>query len=385
MRQTGHSKPDESPGQEDRPRVFALLLAAGTSSRYGSDKLATLFAGKPVWLHSYMALQTCPCVDAVGIVGNGDYALANDLAFVVPGGSTRQESSEVGCRAVPTDYDIVIIHDAARPFVSQGTIQRVVQGCKEYGAAFAAVPVTDTVHLWDAEQLTALDREHLWAAQTPQGARREWLLDAFTRIDRSFTDEASLLAAAGYKCVPVLGDPANKKITHFGDLVLPVETRTGFGYDVHRFSADPSRPMWLGGVEFDERPGLEGHSDADALLHAMVDALLGAAGLGDIGVHFPPSDPQWKDCRSTIFLQHAQDLLSSEGWTIINVDATVVAERPKVMPRASDIREVVGAALGIGAERVSVKATTNEGLGSIGSGEGLAAYAVATIQRPVGV
>lgn len=362
-------------------RVFAILAASGGSSRFGADKLELDCSGEPVWLKSYRALAESRYIDAVGVVTQAQkvarvLAQAPGAAFVVTGGATRDESVRRGLEAVPEGYEFVLVHDAARPFLSDEVIGRVVEAIRRTGAAYPAVPVTDTVRLDGG----LLDRSRLLAAQTPQGARLDWLRAAM-QSPSSLTDEAAYLQAAGRPVEPVAGDPANKKITYPGDTLMEQETRTGFGYDIHRFSNDPARPMWLGGVEFNDRPGLEGHSDADALLHAVVDALLGAASLGDIGVHYPPSDPQWKNCPSIRFLTETGILLSQAGWRISNIDATVVAERPRVMPRAAEIRQTIADALGIEVSRVSVKATTNEGLGAIGNSEGIAGYAVATIRR----
>lgn len=365
----------------DKSKVFAILVASGRSVRFGADKLELDCGGMPVWERSFRALLDSGLVGSVGVVTRpekvkGVLARVPEMGFVVSGGATRAESVRRGLAAVPKGVEIVMVHDAARPFVSAEVVCRVVEGAEEHGAAYPGVPVTDTVRM----EGELLERSLLVAAQTPQGARVD-LLKAAMANPAELTDEMAYLQAAGIEIVAVDGDPANKKITHPGDLVNEMEIRTGFGYDVHRFSDDPERPMWLGGVEFDDRPGLDGHSDADALLHAVVDALLGAAALGDIGVHYPPSDPQWKNCASIRFVKETANLLNKEGWRIVNVDATVVAERPRVMPKAAEIRQTIAEALGVSVDRVSVKATTNEKLGAIGNSEGIAGYAVATIRR----
>ncbi|MDI9636560.1 2-C-methyl-D-erythritol 2,4-cyclodiphosphate synthase [Kamptonema cortianum] len=370
-------------------KVCAVLLAAGSSQRFGGDKLDMLLDDAPVWLQSYRALAQSPSIDAVGVVTSSEKvdnyrALATHALFVIAGGDSRQESSRLGVAAVPSDYDIVLVHDAARPFLTEELIQRVVEGVKEHGAAYAALPVTDTVRQRsDDGTWRLLDRETLMAAQTPQGARREIMLASHSAGLAERTDDVELLVACGHDVLPVMGSPKNIKLTFREDIEMfnMKETRTGFGYDVHRFSENHERPLWLGGIEFDERPGLDGHSDADALIHAVVDALLGAAALGDIGVHYPPTDDRWKDCRSTVFLSEAADLLKSKGWHILNIDATIVAERPKVMKRQAEIRSALSVACGIEIGRISIKATTNERLGSIGRAEGIACHAVATICR----
>jgi len=362
-------------------KVFAILVASGRSVRFGEDKLVLDCGGMPVWERSFRALAGSGVVDAVGVVTLPDKVVGvlerfPEMGFVVSGGASRAESVRRGLAAVPEDYEFVLVHDAARPYVSGDLIRRVVDGVKDHGAVYPVVGVSDTVRLDGA----LIDRAKLVAAQTPQAARTEWLKAAMEN-PAELTDEMAYLQEAGFEIVAVEGDPANKKITNPGDVVYEMEIRTGFGYDVHRFSEEADRPLWLGGVEFDDRPGLEGHSDADALLHAIVDALLGAAALGDIGVHYPPSDAQWKNCASIRFVKETSLLLNKEGWRIVNVDATVVAERPRVMPRAAEIRQVISDALGISIDRVSVKATTNEKLGAIGNSEGIAGYAVATIRR----
>lgn len=382
MRTTANIRRSHGDGRHvGNGKVFAILVASGKSERFGADKLELELGGIPVWEASYRALRDSGFVDGVGVVTRPEkvartLARVPDMEFVVSGGGSRSESVRRGLAAIPAGFDYVLVHDAARPFVTAEVIERVVMGVRERGAAYPAVGVSDTVRL-DGK---LLDRSKILAAQTPQGGRIEDLRQAIVN-QADLTDEMAFLQAMGVEIFAVEGDPANKKITHPGDLMNDMEIRTGFGYDVHRFSDDPARPLWLGGVEFDDRPGLEGHSDADALLHAIVDALLGAAALGDIGVHYPPTDPQWRDCRSLRFVRETGAMLKREGWRIVNVDATVVAERPKVMVKALEIRTGIAEALGIDVGRVSVKATTNEKLGSIGNSEGIAGYAVATISR----
>lgn len=366
--------------------IGAILLAAGRSERFGSNKLQEKLDGKPVWLQSFLALSGHPEIDFVGIVCSED--LIPDVSdcgarFVVVGGASRQESCFRGLKALPADCEIVLIHDAARPWVSADVISRVIAGVKENGAAFPYVPVTDTIKQVSDGQVVTLKRSELAAVQTPQGARVDLILRAHESASGEATDDMALIEEFGHSPLPVLGDLANKKVTYQGDLSVQLEFRTGLGYDIHRFSDDPNRPMWLGGIEFDSRPGLDGHSDADALIHAVVDAILGAAGLGDIGLIFSNTDPRWKDCPSVHFLKHAAQVAGEAGWTIRHIDASVVAERPKVMKRREEICAALAAAAGIRPDQVSVKATTNEGLGAIGRSEGAAAFAVATLSRPM--
>lgn len=377
--------------------VCAVLVAAGRGERFGGDKLWLDLGGKPLWTHAYRAFRAHPMVARVGIVCAADRIAryqhaAPDADFVVPGGETRQESSRRGVEACAPAAEIVLVHDAARPFVSSALIERVIAGVRESGAAAPSLPVTDTVKLVGPSGVETLDRTFLRTVQTPQGARRDLLLRAFAAADRPFTDELSMLEAVGVTPALVEGDPDNLKITRPQDADLarallaartdrPMETRTGLGYDVHAFSTDPNRPLWLGGVHFEGHPGLEGHSDADVLLHAIADAILGAAGKNDIGVHFPNSDPKWKNRASKTFLEVSKDLVEEEGWRMVNIDATVIAETPRLGSKRDDMRLSIARSLGLPSDRVNVKATTNERLGTIGRGEGIAAFAVATLVR----
>lgn len=373
-------------------KVAAVVLCAGSSQRFGRDKLALDLSGMPVWRRSVQAFLDHPEVTIVKVVhAPGMRAQGMESLELVEGGSSRQESARNGLMSLPSDTDLVLFHDGARPFVSPDLISRVIAAATKHGAAVPAVPVTDTVKQVGPEgQLTTLDRNTLIAVQTPQAATYELWCRAFQNPEPKATDDVSLLERMGVFVSQVPGDRSNIKLTTENDYVealmrsLPREIRTGMGYDIHSFSSDPNRPLTLGGVHFPEGPGLEGHSDADVLLHAITDAILGAAALDDIGVHFPNSDPEWKGKESTHFLKHAGNLLAEEGWQIQNIDATILAERPRVMPRRHDIRNTIASCLGLQPEQVSVKATTNEKLGAIGRGEGIAAMAVATIFRPMG-
>jgi 2-C-methyl-D-erythritol 4-phosphate cytidylyltransferase / 2-C-methyl-D-erythritol 2,4-cyclodiphosphate synthase len=372
-------------------RVQAAILCAGRGERFGSDKVLQLLGGRPVWKWSFDTFSSLTEIASVGLVCSPENfdaikRLAEDAEFVVLGGSNRQESSAIAVRAC-AEAEVVLIHDGARPFVSADTIRAAIEAIEAGGAAAVALPSVDTLRARKADSSELLDRESVVAMQTPQGARRELLIHAHEAAGTIYTDDMAILEASGVKVSLVAGSRTNFKITTPEDLELARamigggETRTGLGYDVHRFHPDPQRALYLGGVRFDEGPGLEGHSDADVLLHAAVDALLGAACLGDIGQHFPPSDPQWKDRPSSHFLKHAATLLASGGWRVVNLDLAVIAEKPKIMPRAADIRQAIAACLKVDVDRISVKATTNEGLGSIGRGEGIAAFATATISR----
>lgn len=368
----------------ESPRVFALVLAAGSSQRFGHDKLEQTISGQPVWLKSARAFLESPHVHGVGVVTSASkvetYSSQFPQAeFVIEGGETRFESSKRGILAVPDTYSVILIHDAARPWVSQELIKRVIDGTIRTGAALPGIPITDTVRQVQEGGYRPLQRDQLVAAQTPQGALREHFLKGIAGNGVP-TDDIQMLEAVGIPYEVVPGESENKKVTYQQDLPSG-EIRTGLGYDVHAFSTDPNRPLWLGGVEFDSRPGLEGHSDADAMLHAVVDALLGAAGLGDIGQRYPNSDPAWKNCSSLRFLSETGELLRGKGWKILNVDACAIAERPKIMARKDEICQVIAQTLAISVDRVNVKATTNEGLGAIGREEGIACFATVTIQQ----
>lgn len=369
--------------------IAAAILAAGRGTRFGADKVRVLLKGKPLWRYSFETFLDHPEIDEVGVVCVSEAldelrSLAPEASFVVSGGATRQESAKAALQAAGGCH-ILLVHDAARPFVKAETITEVIRGIHECGAAAPAIPVSDTIRDRSAGQAKLLDRATLAAMQTPQGARVDLLKVAFAKADKEFTDEIAVLDNAGITSQLVKGDPGNFKITSAEDIARalavlgPPETRTGIGYDVHAFSRDPARKLYLGGVLFEGSPGLDGHSDADALAHAVVDALLGAAGAGDIGQHFPNTVERWRGQSSIYFLEQTKDILQALNWRILNIDATLIAEHPKVMQKAEAIREAISTALAIAPSRVSIKATTNERLGAIGRGEGIAAFAVATL------
>ncbi|MDR3687931.1 MAG: 2-C-methyl-D-erythritol 4-phosphate cytidylyltransferase [Fimbriimonas sp.] len=370
--------------------VVAAILAAGRGTRFGSDKTTEILGAKPVWRWSLDAFLEHPDVDSVLLICSPDRVeymatQVGERVRVIAGGATRQASSRAAVEASP-NADIILIHDAARPFVTQRIISETVSAIERKGAAGVAVKVIDTIKEVGPNTIRTLNRDELIAMQTPQGARREILDRAHKGAKADVTDEMSLFEGIGVHPEIVEGDPNNFKITTPADLeraraaLQYAESRTGIGYDIHPFSDDPARDLFLGGIHFPDHRGLEGHSDADVLLHAACDALLGAAGLGDIGEHFPNTDPEWKGCRSTVFLAKCAELVRVAGWSIVNLDVTVIAETPKIMERAPEIRSVIASGLKIDDSRVSVKATTNERLGAIGRGEGIAAMAIATIR-----
>jgi 2-C-methyl-D-erythritol 4-phosphate cytidylyltransferase/2-C-methyl-D-erythritol 2,4-cyclodiphosphate synthase len=285
----------------------------------------------------------------------------------------------------------VLVHDAARPLAGAALIERVIEATRAHGAALPALEVADTVKEIDAAGMVTatLDRARLRLAQTPQGARSDWLrqaLAAAEEADVQVTDEAAALKRAGHSVAVVSGDPRNLKITSAQDIDVlrdrieesEMELRVGIGFDIHRF--DPSRPLVLGGLRFEGEPGLAGHSDADVVLHAAMDALLGAAGLGDIGLHFPPDDPQYAGADSRGLAEEVTRLLGAQGVRIVNLDLMLLAERPKVRDHVEQMRETIAACFGIETARVGLKATTLEGLGALGRREGIACQAVASIR-----
>jgi 2-C-methyl-D-erythritol 4-phosphate cytidylyltransferase/2-C-methyl-D-erythritol 2,4-cyclodiphosphate synthase len=386
-------------------RAGALLLCGGRGERLSADgpKALVPLAGRPLFAWSLEALQRTPSIEAIVVVGPvARLRAAWDAAGGSPdrvvawteGGSERQDSVARGLSALPRTFDLVAVHDGARALVTPELVERVVADAAAHGAAVAAVPLEDTLKRAEAGSIEdTVPRAGLWRAQTPQAFRREWLEEAHAAATSVATDDAALLERAGRRVHVTEGDAMNLKITRPGDLALAeawlesrreasrgVDRRIGFGYDAHRIA--PGRPLVLGGERFESAWGLEGHSDADVLLHAIGDALLGAAALGDLGTHFPPSDPRWKDVSSLELLRRIRALLDARAIRIANVDATLVAEEPRLAPARERICANVAEALGVTPDRVSVKATTNERLGALGRGEGLAACAVAFIEAP---
>jgi 2-C-methyl-D-erythritol 4-phosphate cytidylyltransferase/2-C-methyl-D-erythritol 2,4-cyclodiphosphate synthase len=313
------------------------------------------------------------------------------LALGAPifGGATRQESVRNGLEAIAADRpDHVLIHDAARPFVSAALIARVTQALERADAAAPFLAVTDTLRMASAGGYVPVPRDNLVRAQTPQGFRFDAILDAHRRFAaEEVTDDVALAERAGLSFAAVVGEESNVKVTTPDDFFLAErlargasETRTGTGFDVHRFA--PGDHVWLCGVKVPHELSLEGHSDADVGLHALTDAILGALGAGDIGMHFPPTDERWRGAASHRFLAHSMSLLRERGGELVHVDVTLICERPKVGPHRDAMRARIAGILGVAETRVSVKATTTEGLGFTGRGEGIAAQAIATVRLP---
>jgi 2-C-methyl-D-erythritol 4-phosphate cytidylyltransferase/2-C-methyl-D-erythritol 2,4-cyclodiphosphate synthase len=380
--------------------VTALIVAAGSGSRMGGDlpKQYRPIAGKSVLAHAVDALASHPRIDAVRVViGDGQQdaaqqALAGrDVGQLILGGETRQDSARLGLEALSAEGapDIVLIHDAARPFCPTEVVDRLLKALDSNSAAVPALPAADTLMRGKGKHLgDTVDRTHLNQIQTPQAFHFDRIFDAHrTKASESFTDDATLARAASIDVVRVQGDEALNKLTLPGDfaraeaqLATRLIPRTGLGFDVHAFAGEG--PVMMGGIAVPHQRGLAGHSDADVVLHSITDALLGAAGLGDIGQHFPPSDRRWKGADSSIFLGHAAELVRDAGGIIDHVDCTVICEAPKVGPHRDAMRSRVAEILGLATSAVSIKATTTERLGFAGRGEGIAAQAVANIRMP---
>ena len=371
-------------------KVYAVILCGGSGTRMGAEGNKTLLrvGGEPAIVRSVRVFSKM--TDGVVLVTrSGEEALFSQTlaehgltAFaVVPGGKDRQASALRGLEALPPDAEIALIHDGARPFVTEEIIARVIDSVKEYGSGVAAVPARDTIKRADETGLVleTLDRSALWQMQTPQGFYVKDLLSAHQNAAR-YTDDAALMEAAGHPVRLVLGSPDNIKLTSPEDLRMingMLTPRIGTGFDAHRLAE--GRELWLGGVKIPYEKGLLGHSDADAPLHALTDALLGAAAMGDIGKLFPDSDPAYKGISSILLLEEVRKRLTDAGFTIGNVDLTIVCQAPKLAPYIPQMRERIAEALQIGAERVSVKATTTERMGYEGRGEGISAQAMAMV------
>lgn len=388
--------------------IAVIIVAAGKGERVSTDgssdpKQYRSVAELPVLSRTVRAFLGLPSITQVLVVIHPDHsdryaalclAHAKLLAPTV-GGATRQASVLEGLKSLaPLRPDLVLIQDAARPFATPQLIETVISALDHSEGALPALAVTDTIkRTLDGQQVaTTEDRNQLAAAQTPQGFRFSPIFSAHMRastIRRQFTDDAEIAEWAGLRVTLVPGDRNNIKITHPDDFARAeriihgdkaVETRIGTGFDVHQF--EPGDAVWLGGVKIPHHVRLKGHSDADVALHALTDAILGAIGEGDIGVHFPPSDMQWKGVASVVFLKHAGELVAKAGGRIVNLDVTIVCEAPRIVPHVPAMRDVIAQTLGIATSRVAIKATTNEQLGFIGREEGMVAMASASIEMP---
>lgn len=395
-------------------QIAILVVAGGRGSRAGEGlpKQYRRLAGRTVLAHTLAAVRVASAQATLKVVIHPDdrdlYAAsvaelseADRVALSAPalGGATRQESVRNGLEALARDGapEIVLIHDAARPFATPALVARAIAAARAHGAAAPGVPLNDTVKEIDTAGFVVgtPDRARLRAVQTPQSFRFNLILDAHraaAAMDRDYTDDAMVAEAAGHAVFVFDGDLDNFKLTTPEDFVRAMEqlrtpalaalpdVRTGQGYDVHAF-AEGDR-VWLGGVAIPHSHALAGHSDADVLMHAITDAVLGAIAEGDIGAHFPPSEPQWKGAPSRIFLEHACKLVSDRGGMIAHIDAMVVCEAPKVGPHRDAIRENLARIMELDVGRVAIKATTTEKLGFTGRREGIAALAIATVRLP---
>ena len=375
--------------------TVALVVGAGEGQRFGGElpKQYHLLAGVAVMRRSLKAFMDHPDVSVVQAVIHPNHhelydAAVQGLALPVPvdGGATRQGSVLNGLESLNADEpSTVLIHDAARPLVDPGVISRVLAALQTSPGAIPALAVADTLKRSDGQFVeTTVDRQGLWRAQTPQGFHYQNILAAHRQAGGDeLTDDAAVAERAGLAVAIVEGSEDNVKVTRTGDMVRAErilgsgETRTGLGFDVHRFG--PGDHVMLCGVKVPHEFGLEGHSDADVGLHAVTDALLGAIGEGDIGTHFPPSDPQWKGTESDIFLRHAGDMIAGKGGRISNIDVTLICEQPKIGPHRAAMIKRMAEILSITEHRISIKATTTERLGFTGRGEGIAAQAAATV------
>jgi 2-C-methyl-D-erythritol 4-phosphate cytidylyltransferase/2-C-methyl-D-erythritol 2,4-cyclodiphosphate synthase len=375
--------------------VTALIVAAGSGTRMGGEtpKQYRLLAGKPLLRHAVEALIDHPQISAVRVViGRGQEeqaasALAGlDVGTPIIGGAERADSVRAGLDAI--EDGIVLVHDAARPFCPPEVVHRLIDALDKADGAVPVLPVADTLAKGDSELRGTVNRTQLLRVQTPQAFHLEDLRYAYEEAANSApTDESTVMQHAGLKVATVRGDESLDKLTSPRDweraemmLASRMISRSGTGFDVHAFEGPG--PLIMGGITIDHPHGLAGHSDADVVLHAITDALLGAAALGDIGLHFPPSDPQWKGAASDSFLRHAAKLIHAKNGIIDHVDCTVICEAPKVGPHRAAIQASVAEILGLDAQAVSIKATTTEQLGFTGRREGIAASAIATVRLP---
>ena len=371
--------------------TIAIIVAAGQGTRAGGTmpKQFAPLAGKSMLEHGFDALTSHPAVDGVYVViGPGQEealrAALGEVPFAI-GGATRRESVAKGL-AAPGQADRVLIHDAARPFLPHAVIDRLLAALETHDGAIPGLPVADTLVTATG---VSVPRDGLVRVQTPQAFRYAAIVQAHAAwpADAEATDDAQMLRALGMDVAVVEGSTMLEKITHPADFAAAearhgaaMRVRTATGYDVHRFAE--GEELWLGGVRVPHARGLSGHSDADVALHAITDALLGTIGAGDIGMHFPPSDPRWRGAASARFLEHAAALVAAEGGVVDFIDLTLICEAPKIGPHREAIRASIAEILGLPVSAVSVKATTTERLGFTGRGEGMAAQAIATVRVP---
>jgi 2-C-methyl-D-erythritol 4-phosphate cytidylyltransferase/2-C-methyl-D-erythritol 2,4-cyclodiphosphate synthase len=377
---------------------LSIVVAAGAGLRAGpgEPKAWRQLAGRPVVRWSVEGLLAAGAREVVVVVARDRLAAAEDALQglvgwrAVAGGATRALSVQAGLAALSgADDEAVLVHDAARPFVTRAHVEGLLAALAEADGAVPALPVADTLKRGGGAVAETVSRDGLWRAQTPQAFRLGRLRSAYAgwSAPGEPTDDAQVVEAAGGRIALAPGDPMLMKLTYPEDFAMAEQlaggqriVRTGFGVDAHRFG--PGDAVWLAGVSIPHDRGLVGHSDADAGLHALTDALLGAIAEGDIGQHFPPSDPKWKGASSDRFLIHAVELAQAKGGQVISADLTLICERPKVGPHRDAMRARIAELLGLPIERVSVKATTTEGMGFTGREEGLMAQAVVCVETP---
>ncbi len=381
------------------PNVAAIIPAAGSGTRMELDhpKQFHFLSGSPILVHTVRKFATADCVDSIVVVVPADrvdstkellleYDLFDNTVSVLAGGKRRQDSVKCGLDSLSTDVDVVLVHDGARPLVTEEIIVRCVVAAESSGAAIAAVPVKDTLKRADDKGriVETVDRETLWQAQTPQGARAALLLAAYKEsAGQDATDEASLLELAGIPVQLIEGSETNIKITRPDDLVIAEKImqketipsiRIGHGYDAHQFT--DNRDLILGGVQVPFARGLAGHSDADVLTHALCDAILGALGAGDLGTHFPDSDQKFKNIYSIKLLESVMTLAHQQDSTLSNVDITVICQKPKLAAFLPEMKQNLAKACSVADNQINIKATTTEKMGFTGRMEGISCHAV---------
>lgn len=387
-------------------KAGVILPAAGFGARMKSDRPKQFLelAGEPVLIRTVKAFLDCPQIHRIALAVAADrhdqvntllrrHIPSDEIARILlaRGGATRQQSVQSGLDALPEDIELILVHDGARPLIDTDLIEDCLEGIREHGAVIAAVPVNDTLKQVDDNDtiVRTIDRTGLYRAQTPQGARRHLLEQAYRMAEKhdfTGTDEASLLEHAGISVVIVSGAEQNIKITRPGDLNIARSLigeqpmiRIGHGFDAHRLVE--GRPLVLGGETIEFSLGLLGHSDADVLTHALIDAILGALGAGDIGGHFPDSDPGYRGINSLKLLEHTFGLARKEGYSLGNADLTLVCQRPKVAPYLDRMRHNLADACSTLLENINIKATTTEKMGYTGRGEGISAHAVVLLEK----
>lgn len=384
------------------PSAAAIIPAAGHGTRMNLDhpKQYHLLAGKPILMHTVRAFSLNAHIGHIVVVVPeawvertrellDQYHLLRNVT-VTAGGKRRQDSVLAGLAVLTGDVDIVLVHDGARPLVSDDLISRCYEGAIRYGAVIAAIPVKDTLKRCSPAFTVAgtVDRKNLWQAQTPQAARLQLLKQAYARIgDRDVTDEASLLELSGIAVTLVEGAEANIKITRPDDLVLAEkimrddaqkQSRIGHGFDAHRLVLE--RKLVLGGITLPHDRGLAGHSDADVLTHALCDAILGALGEGDIGRHFPDSEARFLGIYSISLLEHVVGFMKEKGYALANADITLICQEPKIAPYVNEMRAILARTCGTEPGRINIKATTTEKMGYTGRMEGISCHAVVLLE-----